>query len=350
MKNNILLLISIGFFLFSCNKNEDTKPTGQFSNTVFIVNEGPFPTGTGTISAYNRETGEVTADIFETVNGRPLGNIVQSMAIHGDYAWIMVNNSNKIEVVTVDDFKSVITIDSIGSPRYAVFKDQKAYVSSWDNKIYIIDTESYQVTGEISTGSGPDELVIAGDYLFAVNTGGWGADSTITWANINNIAETGELELSDRPCSLVVDKNQDLWVLCAGKGYNGYPDPLNDTRAVLYCIDPETRSVLRDDFFPSTDIHPDNLVISKDGADLYFTLPSGIYTVSVDPTLPESAVVDATVMYYGLGIDPVSGLLFASDPLDFGQNGYVYVFDPEDGSTVASFQAGIAPNGFCFSK
>lgn len=351
MKNNILLLLSLVFFLISCNKNEDTKPAGQFSNSLFVINEGQYPAGTGTITAYDRVSDSVAWNIFEDVNGRPLGNVVQSMAINNDEAWIIVNNGNKIEVVNLGDFKSVATIDSIGSPRYAVFKDDKAYLSSWENKVYIIDAVNFQVLGEIPTGTGPDELVIIGDYLFTVNTGGWGTDNSITWANIGNIAETGELVLADRPCSLVQDKNQDLWVLCSGSGWNGFPNPETDTKGKLICIDPETFSVIHEFEFPSVEIHPDNLIVSDNGSKLYFTLPDGVYTVEVEnPSLPASPFIYAGLMYYGLGFDPVSGLLFATDPLDFSQNGYVYVFDPADGSTVNSFQAGIAPNGFCFSE
>lgn len=350
MKRFFLAPLSILFLMISCNEKDLPAPYGQFSNAVFVINEGPYPAGSGTITVYDRETGTVTQDIFETVNGRPLGNVVQSMAIYQDEAWIMVNNSNKIEVVNLSDFKSVKTIDSIGSPRYAVFKNEKAYVSSWENKVYIIDVNNFQVLGEIPTGTGPDELVIIGDYLFTINTGGWETDNSITWANITNTAETGEMVLADRPCSLVKDKYDHLWVLCAGKGFNGYPDPENDTRAVLFCLDPETRAVLDEEIFHSSDIHPDNLVISNDGSDLYYTVPSGIYIISVDPELPQGAIVNATLMYYGLGFDPVSGLLFATDPLDFSQSGYTYIFEPANGATVSYFQAGIAPNGFCFTN
>jgi len=351
MKNSLLLVLSLLFLLIACNKNDDSSSDGQYSNSVFVINEGPYPTGTGTITAYNRETGTTSHDIFEAVNGRPLGNIVQSMTIYKDEAWIMVNNSGKIEVVTAYDFKSVATIDSIGSPRFAVIKDQKAYVSSWNDKIYIIDTDNYQIIDEIPTGTGPDELVIIGENLFTVNTGGWGTDNSITWANISNISETGEMVLADRPCSLVKDKNQDLWVLCSGRGWNGFPDPSTDTKGKLVCIDPETRAVIHEYEFPSSEIHPDNLIISGNGSELYFTLPNGIYTLPVDnPVLPSSPFIEAELMYYGLGFDPVSGLLFATDPLDFAQNGYVYLFNADNGTAISSFQTGLAPNGFCFSE
>ena len=47
---------------------------------VFIMNQGNFGTGSGTISFFDRSNLTVQQDIFMAVNNRPLGNVVQSMS------------------------------------------------------------------------------------------------------------------------------------------------------------------------------------------------------------------------------------------------------------------------------
>ncbi len=120
MKRVLFFLSFFMIILAGCNKSNNDNPSGNWSNSVFIVNEGPFQTGSGSISAFNRESLEVTNNLFETANGRPLGNIVQSMSVYKDRGFIVVNNANKIEVVNLKDFKSDTTIENLALPRYFI--------------------------------------------------------------------------------------------------------------------------------------------------------------------------------------------------------------------------------------
>jgi len=53
------------------------------------------------------------------------------MTIQGNNAYIVVNNSGKIEVVSRNDLKSVAIINGLVSPRYISFvNEKKAYVTS----------------------------------------------------------------------------------------------------------------------------------------------------------------------------------------------------------------------------
>jgi hypothetical protein len=337
-------------FLVSCNKTDDNNPAGNWSNSVFIVNEGPFQNGTGTIMAYDRTSGQVSADLFEAVNGRPLGNIVQSMAVYRDKAWIVVNNSSKICVVDLETFHLIYIIEDAQFPRYVVFKGDTAFISSWDSGIVMIDAEHFYNLGEFAVGHGPDEMVIAGDFIFTVCTGGWEVWNKVTFANINDQNQIWDITVADRPCSILKDKYNKLWVLCSGKGYNGFPDPDTDTPGALFCIDPVTKQIISQLQFPTSDFHPDQLIINENGTDLYYALPDGVYTLSVDnPELASTPFIPSSKMFYGLGFDPVSDMVYASDPLDYTQNGYVYRFNSSHGSPVDTIMAGVAPNGFWFN-
>jgi hypothetical protein len=55
-------------------------------------------------------------------------------------------------------------------------------------------------------------------------------------------------------------------------------------------------------------------------------------------------------MYYGLGYDKTEGVLYAADPVDFSQNGWIFRYDVyPSAARIDSIPAGLAPNGFCFN-
>src|SRR4051812_14357412 len=79
--------------LAACNSNDD-GPKGEFSSGVLITNEGTFGHGNGSVSYYNPATGETQQDLFGAKNNqKQLGDVVQSVTIDGDLAYIVVNNS-----------------------------------------------------------------------------------------------------------------------------------------------------------------------------------------------------------------------------------------------------------------
>jgi len=345
------ILISIFCLIISCSKNTDDKPAGAWSNSVFIINEGPFPTGTGTISAFDRDSHVVTPDLFETANGRPLGNIVQSMTVHGDKAYIVVNNANKIEVVNLDDFTSVATIENLTLPRYFIgFNENKGYVSCWDSTVKVINLADYSIESSIKTGTGPDEMILVNDYLFVINSGGFGVDSTVSVISTDNDTPLVLLEVGHRPSGIQEDMNGNLWVLCSGRGWNFFPAP-GDTPAELVCIDPDSQEILKTIIFPDTENHPDNLTINKNGMTLYYNHPNGIFDFPVTGfTLNSQPFITGNAMFYALGYDDEVNMIYASDPLDYAQNGWIYRYNAGDGTPVDSFLAGIIPNGFWFFR
>jgi hypothetical protein len=350
MKHSMLYFLAFLVIFVSCKKEDDHEPGEIWKDSVFITNEGPFAGGTGTVLAYNRETGEVSEDLFEPANGHPLGNVVQSLAIHNDLVWIAVNNSNLIEVVGLEDFKSVATIENVTLPRYMVFTNDHAYVSCWDNTVKEINLADFTVEQSLPAGTGPDEMVIFGDELFVVNSGGFGVDSSISILSTNDQEHYGLLHLGHRPAGIARDFNDNIWVLCSGKGWNGFPAP-GDTPGKLICIDPDTKQILTELEFADAGNHPDQLIINEDRNTLYFAYPDGIYAVSVsNPQLASIPFIPSATMYYALGYDPVTDMIFASDPIDYAQDGRIYRFNSADGSAVDSFGAGIIPGSFWFNK
>src|SRR6056297_456955 len=90
-------------------------------NGVFISCEGNFMYGNGSLSFYNTQTGMVTNRVFYARNNAPLGDVVQSLASHGSFMYVVVNNSGKIYVVDQETVEFRGVIKGLTSPRYIHF-------------------------------------------------------------------------------------------------------------------------------------------------------------------------------------------------------------------------------------
>jgi len=346
-----LLILSGIFVISSCKKDADNPVINvKTDQRVLIVNEGPFQSGSGSLSIYYRDTEEVDNHVFEGVNGFTLGNLVQSICVHKDKIYIVVNNAGRIEVAAKDELVSIGAIEGINLPRYFLGLDAfKAYVTSWDNKVYIVDLNSNTISGDIATATGPEKMLRVGESVWVLNQGGLSIDSSITVIDINTDNVINSLIVGDKPGGIVQDKNGLVWVMCSGKGWNGFPGA-DDTKGKLVCIDPQDYSIIKTLEFPGTTDHPEKLVIDKAGEKMFFNYPGGLYSQDVSAqTLELNLVVSSPTMFYALGFDPVSGMVFTSNPLDFVQNGLVYRIDPDLNEKVDSFSAGIIPGGFFFN-
>ncbi len=344
-----IMIVAVVATFNACKKTDDPEPLPPVDNRVFIVNEGPFQTGSGTIDVLYRDNNTIDHKIFEQVNGRPLGNIVQSITVYYDKAYIVVNNANKIEVVDSASFESIATIENIELPRYFLGIDEtKGYVSAWDNTVKVINLQNFQVEKSIPAGTGPERLLKYGDDVYVLNIGGMGNDSTVTVIDSKNDEVKTNFTVGGRPSGIVTDQNGNIWILCAGIGWNGWP-AAGDTKGRLVRYDPVLESIDKIVEFPFSDQHPDDLVISYLGTILYYNYIDGIYDFNIySDELSYVPKVKRNTMFYGLGYDPQERYLYATDPVDYVQNGWIYRYS-DNGVLVDSIQAGVVPGSFFFN-
>lgn len=347
MKKLILPFLFIAA-ISGCKPEDNNNTQDAYGSGVFITNEGPFNTGTGTVSFYNRQTGEVSNNIFEVVNNRPLGNIVQSIEVHNNKVYIVVNNAAKVEVVNVADFVSTGVIENVGSPRFFTGIDEhKGYLTDWNSGIKVINLDSNTVSSTIGTGgNGAEQMKLIGNEIFVANLGGFGNDSTVSSINTSGDVLTATIAVGHRPQSLSVDANGKLWVLCSG--YQDWVNPVNDTPGKLVRLNPATKTVELTLVFPSNSDHPLSLIANAAKNTLYYSLNNGVFEIDINATqLPSSALINRS--FYNTGIDPVSGYLFGTNPLDYVQDGYVSRYDLSTGNLIDSLHVGVIPGNFYFN-
>ena len=343
----LCIFVSVSFCFFSCKKdqppqrpNNPAVSAGTSSAGVFICNEGNFNSGGGSVSQYYTATKTVEEDIFKKVNKRSLGDVVQSMNTYNGKGYIVVNNSGKVEVVNLEDFKSSGTITGLASPRYFLpVGNNKAYVSDlYANAVSVVDLVSNTKLKSIPCTGWTEEMLKVNDKIFITNL----KRSSLYIANAQSDAIEDSIPVGYAPASMCVDVNNKLWVLCVG-------DSTKQIKAGLYRINPATNGVEFSVQFPDAADAPKKLVINKTGTALFY-LNKGVCKIDIDsPLLPANKFIEqGSGLFYGLGIDANANIIYVSDAVDYVQKGTVYRYNASTGALMDSFKAGIIPGEFCF--
>jgi len=346
--------LALSIIAISCNDEENANPKEVYSDGIFITNEGNYSSGDGSVSFYSNSEDIVYNDIFSAVNNRPLGSVVQSLTTYDDKVYIIVNASNKVEIADAGSFKELASITNLDNPRYFIgINNSKGYLSQWGNngEIKIIDLLTNEISGTIDVGYGPDKMYKYSNYVFVANSGGWGKDSTVMLINSNTNLVTDTLIVGHNPKDLVVDKDQNLWVLCYGYiQYDGSWNVTFESASELYKIDLTNFEVLKK-FTISATSHPDHIEISPDGETIYYGAGfsfGNIFKMNInDNELPLEPMNDK--YFYGFNVDWTNGVIFALEAPSFTTNGTLYRYSP-DGTELGSYEVGVAPNGTGLKK
>lgn len=353
--SNLVIPVLISVFLVSC-KPEDKPHFDDFlkEKGVFICNEGNYTYGNASLSFYDPEINKVENDIFHRTNGFPLGDVCQSMLIVDSLGFLVMNNSGNILVINTTTFKHAGTIAGLSSPRFMVkVSDSLAYVSDlYSPMLTIVNTKKLQVSGHVWIGKGSEQMLKYGNDVIVCS---WSFNNKVY--RINSLTHTLEdsLEVVLQPNSMVLDKNNKLWVLSDG-GFPGMPG--GQQNAALSRINAENFSIEQVMSFPDLNASPTRLSLNASADTLFFINSGwggnnisrgGVYRMPVSATsLPAQAFIpQGNRLFYGLGIDPVSSMVYVSDAIDYAQQGWVLRYS-QAGALVDSFKVEISPGYFCF--
>lgn len=339
----VLCTLSVSVFFSSCNDDDET-PAGEFSSGIFVVNEGSFGKSDGSVTHYDPATGEVKQDIYAIKNnGLALGDVVQSASIAGDFAYVVVNNDNKVEIVNADTFEATHTLTGVSYPRYFTTFNGKGYLTEWvsftdPGRVSVINLDTHIIETTIATDYGSENIIVANNKLFVSNN----FTNTISVINPASNTVTTTLEVANSPGEFVIDSENKLWVICGGDyGMNN---------AVLSRINPVTNTVEKSiELEMSSSVR---LAINQAKNKLYYLSGNNVYRVDIqDATAPANPfiTITAAVSAYGIGVDPATDVIYVGDAKGFAANGSVFRYRG-DGTFIDEFTAGKGPNGFVFRQ
>jgi hypothetical protein len=350
-----LALATIAVSFSACEKDEKIEEHNGYWYGVFVVNEGSFLSNNGSVSYFNPDSGTLVNNLFETVNGRPLGDVVQSMGFAGNKAYLVVNGSGKIEIVDRETFKIEAEPILVTYPRYFQAVDSfKGYLTSGSMQgyVYIIDLVDNIITDSVKVGFGPETMVKLGNTVYIANSGGWASDSTLSIIDVDKDIVTGTLTVGDIPLDMSLDGSNNLWVYCKGYAMYDYNPPyglISETASRLVKISTVNNSIVWEGIVGSAGDYagtPPKMAASADGKIIYFLRPDGVYKINTDnPSLPGERFLAGS--FYGLEVNPLTDELYVFQS-SFTGNGEMFIMDPVTGDKD-SYTVGIGPSSAIFT-
>lgn len=345
-----------GFFLFSAcsTSEEDTLPEEEtYEGGVFVLNEGVFGSGNASVSYLDPSREALSHQIFINENEvEVLGDVGQNMEIHGDHIYIVLNGSNKVEVVDRFTFEQVATLDSqLHNPRDISFAEGRAFVSNWgdgsvpdDDFVTVFNAADFSFLDKIAVEEGPEEVISGSGYVITSHMGGWGSNTVVSVIDPVTLSVVKTLEVGDRPNTMAVSGEQ-LWVLSEGKlSWTGEESPGQLTQVNLGTLEIDQQFV-----FPSVSDHPSHLVESE--GNLFYALGNELYVFQAGETsLPQEPLflMEEVDQLYGLNVQE-SEVFATSATMDYSGNGKLVIYDLS-GQRLNQFETGINPNGVLFNQ
>ena len=342
------MLLFPALIFLGCGKDEPAPtPDFEYTSGIYVINEGPFAQGTGSITYKSRDGKTLEQDVFGTVNGRPLGNIAQRMGIWGTSGLIVVNNAGTIEWVNLADFRLKGTTSGLELPSAMLIDTARglAYVTEWvsftdHGRVALIDLNSRQIIQRFDVGQFPNALALQGNRLLVANSN----ENTLSEIDLDNRTILGNINVGDRPNSFV-RHGSELWVLCGGTpSWAGVETP-----GSLWQIAP---SPLKAYNLPLATQHPADIGLHPDGQHFFARFDAGLAMLTPNDSLNRLDVQAVTTRnLYHVSVDPFDprGRIYGTDAGNFQSNGKVIVYDPSF-VAVDSFMAGVGPGFIAYSR
>ena len=353
-----ILILGIVMAFVSCGGDDPKPEETNIAKGLFVLNEGTYTYASSSLTFYDPEADTVENNLFYRVNLAPLGDAANSMMIDETGMYIVVNSSKYIYKVDEKTMKYEAKLDGFTSPRHMLsINKNKAYVSDLESTgLWIVDPETMQMAGFIETGNTTEKMVRVGNEVVVTNWSNFyqpnTSNSTIQFVNIETNQLVDEMNVTAEPHSIVLDKNNNIWVLCSG----GYMPPCEPA---LFCINPATRQIVKRFDFGEGD-YPSSMAIDKSGENLYI-LNGGfgtldLYKMSVDAdALPTTALVNSQQTtdsspksFSTVAVSPENGDIYITDVKDYVQNGDVLRYD-NNGNYIGKFETGIIPGAMMFN-
>jgi DNA-binding beta-propeller fold protein YncE len=359
MKPKQIFFLIFTLLLVGCMK-DDGNPYAWLSQPqsgskgVFILNQGNFMYENASLSFFDSKNRAIFNNVFFAANGVAPGDVMQSMAINDSLGFLVMNNSGKIHVINLNNFKIVGKITGFTSPRHIHFvNEKKAYVSDlYAKRIWIVNTESRKITGFVDLSENPSlgnghssEMMVR--YENFVFTNSWSYDDKILVIDGETDELVDSIGVIFQPASIVLDKNNKLWVLSDG-GFQG--NPFGYERPGLTRIDAKTRKIEEVIYFDQDDF-PQKMAINGQRDTIYF-INRHVFRFAVNAAIAPEVFIQSHYSgniggYYGLAVDPITSDVYLADAIDNVQPGLVYRYSP-DGLARDTLRVGIIPGNFCF--
>jgi YVTN family beta-propeller protein len=346
--NSLVVIILI--ILSSCKK--EINPSTEISkleNGMLVLCEGLFQQNNSSLSWINLQNEEVDVDFFNSKNGRLLGDTGNDMQIYGGKIYIVVNNSNTLEILSKSTGESIkqilMTTNSKGKqPRSIAFHGSNAFVTCYDGYVDVLDTLSLTISHRIKVGANPEGLAVSNGKLFVANSGGLNVslvDSTVSIIDLSTFQEIEKITVGKNPGSVSVDEQGDIYVIARGN-YGSIPsrmvkiDAINNIVSQTFTFNASNIEQMNDHFLVS-----------------FYNYSNQTSEIRLFNTFTESIVSNSFIStseittLYGVFYNSISDKIFCLDAMNYTNSGYVRQYN-SSGIYEKSYHVGLNPSKVIF--
>ncbi|MDR1898162.1 MAG: hypothetical protein LBR10_15400 [Prevotellaceae bacterium] len=300
---------------------------------LYVLSEGGYGNGNADLIYYDLKTDETRS--FAEVNAKSLGDVGNDLALYGSKLYCVVSGSDSypgyVEVINPEtgvSQKQIPISVAHGLPRNIAFYENKAYVTTYGNKVVRIDTASLETDGSVAlSGTYPEGICPYDGKLYVCNSG-QGSGTTISIIDItdvNNFTETETITVPKNPVSITATASGDIYFSTNVIWSDGTPSN-------LHLLNPETKQIARTfncraskialsgDFLYAVDFDWNNYSDHVNKINLQTKAITNIDTGEDD--------FDSFYMVYNISANPLNGDIYLTD-----MGNRVLVLDKNDNPT-----------------
>lgn len=206
--------------------NASAKPSG-----IYLVNQGNQGSNKARLDFLNFHNGFYIRDVFTEYNPevvKGLGDTGNDVQVYKGKVFVAVNGSHKVEIMDAYSMKRLAQVD-VPNCRFIAFDGNCAYVTSYVAKdketlktqkgaLYRIDLDTYKVTGQVTVGYQPEQLVIMDGKAYVANSGGYvaGYDDTVSVVDLKSMKVEYDIKVAINLGLMLVDAEGTIWVSSQG--------------------------------------------------------------------------------------------------------------------------------------
>lgn len=348
-----------------------TMPEGSNIAGMYLLNEGNMGSNKCTLDYLDFVQGYYVRNLYAERNPhviKELGDVGNDIRVYGSKLYVVVNCSNKMEVLDANTGVRISQVD-IPNCRYVNFYRGHAYVSSYvgpvqlnnpnavKGAVYKVDTLTLKVVDKCTVGYQPEEIEVLGEYLYVANSGGYMApnyDNTVSVIELEGFRQMQKIPVGINLHRVKADGHGRLWVTSRGDY-----ETISSNLYVLQKKKGRNEMEVTD----TLNIPCSNFCISGDSLYYYSTewnnftqqntITYGIINTETLQRVSDSFITDGTqadiTIPYGISIHPDTGDIYITDAKNYVSSGVLHCYS-KDGKHKWSVRTGDIPANMCFIK
>ena len=331
------------------------NPSNGYVGIGYILNEGSNKQNNASLFAFNPldSTTTTTTCLFETKNGKKVGDTAQSLVTDGKNLYMAVYGSSYISKMDKNgvEIATYTCDDKVGQPRYMAVSGGYLYVTTYGGYVAKINANTLTLEDTVRVGKAPEAIVENNGVLYCANgsTMDYQEDHRVAIINESNFHQVKYVDVASNT-QKVVAMGDYVFVQSYGADYTNTPlQQYNIKNGKVTDLGYATYLAVANNKL--------YYIYSKTDWTTYTTTntyscydPATGNTEDITSTVVDKAPELASATIYSLNVNPYDGSFYITTTLYKKGNGTLYHFG-SDWTFKSKFTTwGQNPNSVVFIK